>query len=61
MKTDKQLIDWLSRRKYVEATSAGYEDKKRFEWHATKDFRQALSDHIDRHSRRTLVKREAPE
>ncbi len=45
--SDKKLLDWLSRRAYVEATSRGFEDPKRFEFHGG-DLRRALTRHIIR-------------
>ena len=48
--SDKELIDWLSRRAYVEATNRGAEDPNRFEYygHYERSFRQVLSAHIRR-------------
>lgn len=53
--SDRELIDWLSRRSYVEATDRGEEDPRRFEFHGAfnSNFRRALSRHISKYSRRS--------
>lgn len=56
--SDKELLDWLASRNYVEATNSGNEDPKRFEFQRSfdaDDFRVALSKHIKGETRRRVT------
>lgn len=48
--TDKEIVDFIAKRGYVEITDAGYEDPDRFEYphQTTGNFRNAISNHIRR-------------
>jgi hypothetical protein len=62
--SDRELVNWLAARNYVEATDQGNDDPNQFQFHqafSKVPFREALSNHINGKRSRTVVDNEGME